>query len=649
MCGFAGFRSSASTSRRPEEIARAMADRLAHRGPDDAGTWVDQDCGIALAHRRLSILDLSSAGHQPMHSESGRYALVFNGEIYNHLQLRQQLASGGRLLEWRGHSDTETLLACIEAWGLERTLQASVGMFAIALWDRTHRVLQLARDRMGEKPLYYGWQNGTLLFGSELKALAAHPDFEHCVSRDALALLLRYNYIAAPHSIWQGISKLLPGTILTLSEGQRDAVPIAFWQLSQAVEAGAREPFKLDLSNAADQLELNLAESVSGQMLSDVPLGALLSGGVDSSTVAALMQKNSSRPIKTFCVGFHEKAFDESSHASAVARHLGTDHSELFLTANDVLAMIPKLADIYDEPFADSSQLPTALVMSFARKSVSVVLSGDGGDEIFGGYNRYLIVPKAWSALRLLPFPVRRHLAGVLASVSVSTWDRLAYPLTVLLHQAHIGNKLHKLSHRLMRVHSADDLFVSLQEEWPDALQVVHGSSGVGTLLANRSAWPKLEKQVSRMMAVDSLSYLPDDILVKVDRASMAYSLEARVPFLDHRVIEFAARLPVSMKITSGTSKVVLRELLYRHVPQALIERPKMGFGIPLDEWLRHELRDWAEALLDPHELASDGFFDVDAIRSVWQQHLTGAASYGFKLWSVLMFQLWWRARHVEN
>lgn len=646
MCGFAGFRSNTSAGTRLEVIAREMADRIAHRGPDDAGAWVDAASGMALAHRRLSILDLSPAGHQPMHSGSGRYVLVFNGEIYNHLSLRQRLSAEGYQFEWRGHSDTETLLACVEAWGLERALQASVGMFAIALWDRSQRILQLARDRMGEKPLYYGWQNGTLLFGSELKALTAHPDFEHRVNRDALALLLRHNYIAAPHSIWQGIYKLLPGTILTLADDQRQA-PVAYWQFSKVAEAGEREPLELDLPRATDELERILGEAVSGQMLADVSLGALLSGGVDSSTIAALMQRHSSRPIKTFCIGFHEKAFDESAHASAVARHLGTDHAELFLTARNVLEMIPRMADIYDEPFADSSQLPTALVMSFARQSVTVALSGDGGDEVFGGYNRYRMVPKAWSMLRLLPSPVRRHLARVLLGVPVSGWDRLASPLALIVRQAHIGNKLHKLARRLLRVSSADDLYVSIQEEWPDALQVVRQSAAASTLLTDRAGWPQVRGQVARMMSVDALGYLPDDILVKVDRAAMAYSLETRAPFLDHRVIEFAARLPMSMKVSSSTGKMLLRQVLHRHVPQALIERPKIGFGIPLDRWLRHELRDWAESLLDPRILSNDGFFDVQAIRAVWQQHLLGTASHGYQLWSVLMFQSWWRSQRA--
>lgn len=642
MCGLTGFWQGATASAEAMgALAEAMALRIQHRGPDDSGVWCDVENGVALAFRRLSIIDLSPAGHQPMLSASGRYVLVFNGEIYNYLALREQLAADGIAPAWQGHSDTETLLACIEAWGLQRALQASVGMFALAMWDRSQRTLSLARDRLGEKPLYYGWQNGVLLFGSELKALMAHPAFERRVDRDAIALLLRHNYIPVPYSIWQGISKLPPGNLLTLADGRRDTVPIAYWSLAKTAEAGQRDPFSGSADECTDALEHVLREAVAGQMLADVPLGALLSGGVDSSTIVALMQAQSGQPVKTFSIGFHEKQFDESIHAAAVARHLGTDHTELFMSANDVLGAVPRMPALYDEPFADSSQLPTALVMALARQHVKVALSGDGGDEVFGGYNRYFVAPRVWNMLRLLPHPVRRQLGRLLAGVSVSQWDRLSRPLAGLLRQTQVGDKAHKLSSRLQNVRSTDDLYVALVNEWDIAEDMVLGAACRPTAISQRADWPVLADPVHRMMAVDTLSYLPDDILVKVDRAAMAVSLETRAPFLDHRVVEFSWRLPLSMKVSAGRGKVALRQVLYRHVPLALIDRPKMGFGIPLDDWLRGPLRDWAEALLAEDRLRREGYFEPEQIRRVWDAHLSGSQSFGYRLWSVLMFQAW--------
>ena len=642
MCGLTGFWQMERTQADAmAAISTRMADRIAHRGPDDSGVWVDAEHGIALAHRRLSIIDLSPAGHQPMFSASGRYVLLLNGEIYNYLELRQQLEESGSAPMWRGHSDTEILLACIEAWGLERTLKASVGMFALAVWDRTQRTLSLARDRLGEKPLYYGWQNGVFLFGSELKALTIHPTFEHRIDRDALALLLRHNYIPAPYSIWQGISKLPPGMRLTLSEGQREVVPVAYWSFSKVAEAGQRNPVALNSADMTDELERVLREAVAGQMLADVTLGALLSGGVDSSTIVALMQAQSMRPVKTFCIGFHEKAFDESAHAAAVARHLGTDHTELFMNASDVLEAVPRLPSLYDEPFADSSQLPTALLMALARQHVTVALSGDGGDEVFGGYNRYFVAPKVWNVLRLLPHPVRRQIGKLLVGITAPQWDRLAVLFAGSLKQAQVGGKIHKLGQRLLHVRSVDDLYVALVNEWNQSEAPVRGASRRHTTISYRDTWPKLAEPIHRMMAVDTLSYLPDDILVKVDRAAMAVSLETRAPFLDHRVVEFSWHLPLSMKIAAGQGKIALRQVLYRHVPRALIDRPKMGFGIPLDDWLRGPLREWAEDLLDDSRLRREGYFEPMEIRRVWEAHLSGNQSFSYRLWSVLMFQAW--------
>ena len=648
MCGLTGFfHPSGLQAESARTHVTTMANRLLHRGPDDGGVWLDADAGIALGHRRLAIVDLSAAGHQPMLSHSGRWALAFNGEIYNHLELRRQIrhalpgSSERGPDDWRGHSDTETLLACIEAWGVERTLQATVGMFAISLWDRQRRELHLARDRMGEKPLYYGWQGETFLFGSELKALAEHPSFRREVDRDAVALLLRHNYVPAPHSIWQGIAKLEPGSWLTVSASQRDVDPKKYWFLQAVAEEGQRVGFHGDIEIASVELERVLDDAVAAQMVADVPLGALLSGGVDSSAVVALMQARSGRPVRTFSIGFHDKQFDESAHAAAVAAHLGTDHTELFMTAGDVLDAVPRMPAIYDEPFADSSQLPTSLVMSLARQQVTVALSGDAGDELFGGYNRYLLVPKLWRMLRLCPAPMRRLFGGVLLSASPAQWDRLAAPLARILGQAMIGNKLHKLGQRLRHVRSADDLYLSLVTEWRDAEQMVPGSVRSRNLLARQGDWPQLGGIENRMMAMDAMTYLPDDILVKVDRAAMASSLETRAPFLDHRVVEFAWRLSLGHKLGQGEGKAVLRRMLYRHVPKTLIERPKMGFGIPLDSWLRNDLRDWCEDLLSVRALKESGLVDPEPVRAAWSQHLSGKHALGYRLWSVLMLQAW--------
>ena len=647
MCGITGFWSAGQRVDEAEARASSMADRLRHRGPDDAGAWVDPEAGVALAHRRLSIQDLSAAGHQPMASAGGRWMLVYNGEVYNHLALRRQLEGEGAAPPWRGHSDTETLLACIEAWGVERTLQASVGMFALALWDRSERALTLARDRIGEKPLYYGWQGDTFLFGSELKALQAHPAFNATVNRGALALLLRHNYIPAPYSIWQGIHKLLPGTWLRLAAGQREVQPQAYWSLAEVAERGMTQPFTGTETQAIDGLEQRLGDAVRGQMMADVPLGALLSGGIDSSLIAALMQASSARPVRTFTIGFDEKQYDEATHARAVAAHLGTDHTEMHLSATDALGLIPQLPSMYDEPFADSSQLPTHLVMKLARQHVTVALSGDAGDEMFGGYNRYFLGPKTWERIRWMPPVLRRALGSAMTAMPADAINRFAGPLAARAGIALPGDKAHKLGARMRNLRSVDDMYVSLVSEWPDPAGMVVGGSMPPNLMDERGRWPRLADPVARMMALDGLTYLPDDILVKVDRASMAASLETRAPFLDRDVIEYAWSLPMEMKLRDGKGKWILRQLLDRHVPRQLIERPKMGFGIPLDQWLRGPLRDWAEALLDEGRLRREGFLNPAPVRAAWSRHLRGEASFGYRLWSVLMFQAWLEQQQV--
>jgi asparagine synthase (glutamine-hydrolysing) len=641
MCGLTGFWQQAAAQDALEEAAVAMADRIVHRGPDDSGCWIDEKAGLALAHRRLAVIDLSAAGHQPMLSASGRHVLAYNGEIYNHNELRREMDVAGRAPPWRGHSDTETLLACIEAWGIEATLQCSVGMFAFALWDRQERTLVLARDRAGEKPLYYGWQGEVFLFGSELKALRAHPAFKATVDRGALALLLRHNYIPAPYSIHQGISKLPPGTWLRLRQGQRDAQPRPYWSLADVAERGLADPFAGSEEQAVDELARLLGRAVAGQQLADVPLGALLSGGIDSSLVTAVMQAQSSRPVRTFTIGFEEKDYDEAVHARAVAAHLGTDHTELRLSADDALALIPKMPAMYDEPFADSSQLPTHLVMQLARRHVTVALSGDGGDEFFAGYNRYFLGPSTWRRLGWLPMPLRHLLGAAMTAVPAHAINASAGPLARHMGVAQPGDKVHKLGQRLRNVQGVDDLYVSLVTEWPEAAAMVIDAHTPPNLLDARDRWPKLQDPVARMMALDAMTYLPDDILVKVDRAAMAVSLETRAPFLDRDVMEFAWRLPMSMKLRDGKGKWILRRLLDRHVPRALIERPKMGFGIPLDQWLRGPLREWAGDLLNEGRLRREGYLRPEAITRTWQAHQRGEGSFGYRLWSVLMFQAW--------
>lgn len=614
-----------------------MGEAIAHRGPDDSGVWLDVGAGIGLSYRRLSILELSPAGHQPMVSASGRYVIAFNGEIYNHLDLRLQL--GDRA--WRGHSDTETLLAGFEIWGIEQTLQRAVAMFAIALWDRDTRTLTLARDRLGEKPLYYGWQGGVFLFGSELKALKQHPAFVGEVDREALALYLRYCCVPAPRSIYRGVCKLAPGTLLRVCASDRQLPePKQFWSLKDVIEHGQRELFQGSDAEAVAVLEAKLLDAVRLQQIADVPLGAFLSGGIDSSTVVALMQAQSRRPVRTFTIGFQEAGYNEAEHAKAVARHLGTNHTELYVTPAQAQAVIPRLATLYDEPFADSSQIPTSLVSQMAREHVTVSLSGDAGDELFGGYNRY-----AWATKILqYPRPLRKLLAHGFTALSPSAWNWLYRALAPVLPKsmrfALPGDKAHKLA-SILGAESQAAIYRGLVSTWPAPAEVVLGSEEPATLLDDRASWGDVAALEHRMMALDAMTYLPDDILVKVDRAAMGVSLETRVPFLDHRVVEFAWQLPLSMKIRDGQGKWLLRQVLYKYVPKELIERPKMGFGVPIDAWLRGPLREWAEALLDEARLRREGYFRPEPIRKKWREHLSGRRYWQYYLWDVLMFQAW--------
>ena len=661
MCGFSGFVGdrAANASNWAVSLQR-MGDAIAHRGPDDSGVWMDADAGIGLVHRRLSIVDLSPAGHQPMVSASGRFVFVFNGEIYNHLLLRKELGHRGCAQEpcscacantrWRGHSDTETLLAGFEAWGVEGTLEKAVGMFAFALWDRRERLLYLARDRMGEKPLYYGWQNGTLLFGSELKALKKHPSFLAEIDRNALTLLLRHGYIAAPHSIYKSIRKLPAGTYLKVAVNeQRNGAgalpePAPYWSLAAAIGSGRKDLFRGSDADAVAALEARLTDSVGLQMVADVPLGAFLSGGVDSSTVVAMMQVQSSRPVRTFTIGFEEEGYNEAQYASLVAKHLGTDHTELYVTAQEARRVIPYLPALYDEPFSDSSQIPTFLVSKMARQHVTVALSGDGGDELFGGYSRYFQMTDIWRHVGKLPPVLRNAMGSAIKSLSADAWDRMYDPLAKMLPQRlnsfPLGDKAHKLA-RMLHCKDPQDIYFGLLSQWQDPEPVVIGAREPATVLTNRRACNGKADIEHYMMYVDALSYLPDDVLVKVDRAAMGVSLETRVPFLDHRVVEFAWSLPLSMRIRDGQGKWILRQVLDKHVPKALIDRPKMGFGVPIDSWLRGPLREWGETLLNEERLRREGFFDPAPVRRKWLQHVTGQRNWQYQLWNVLMFQAW--------
>lgn len=643
MCGIAGCMAGGPEARGadPADQARRMADALVHRGPDDGGVWVEPGVPLALSHRRLAILDLTPAGHQPMLSASGRYAIAFNGEIYNHLELRRELDCSA----WRGHSDTETILAAIEAWGVKPALQKFVGMFAFALWDRERKELTLGRDRVGEKPLYYGWQGDTFLFGSELKALAAHPAWCAQIDRNALTLFMRYGYLPLPHSIWHGIRKLLPGSMLVIPAGSPTGTlpaPEYYWRALHATGTASR--LDLDDRTAAEQLDRCLRTAISGQMVADVPLGAFLSGGVDSSVVVALMQALSNRPVRTFSIGFSDEDFDEALYAKAVARHLRTAHTELYVAPEDALGIIPRLPDMYDEPFADSSQIATHLVAALARRDVTVSLSGDGGDEMFGGYNRYFWGRSIWQKIGPLPQSIRRIASQLLTAASPAAWDGVGRLLPSRFRQKSLGDRLHKLA-GVIDAASAEELYRRLLSQQRDPEAIVIGGTEVPIWADEEAAGFSAHRQSSdfaeRMMFQDLIGYMADDILTKVDRAAMSVSLETRIPMLDHRVIEFAWSLPLQMKIREGQGKWLLRQVLYRYVPKELIERPKQGFGVPLAFWLRGPLRDWAEALLDEARLRKEGYLRPEPIRARWQEHLSGGRNWQYWLWNVLMFQAW--------
>ncbi len=637
MCGIVGYWDKQGARL---DIVEKMANRMKHRGPDGFGAWIDKSKTLVLAHRRLAIIDLSEAGYQPMVSPCKRFILTFNGEIYNHLELRKELETKGGNFNWQGSSDTETLLAALRHWGLEKTLKKLNGMFAFAMWDNIEKKLYIARDRMGEKPLYYGRNGGTFLFGSELKSFKTHPKWRSEINRDALTLYMRLNYIPSPFSIYKGINKLPPAHFVVIKNGgDTISKPKCYWNLKEIAEKGSAN-LKQNAEQSIDELNTLLSSSVKAQMQADVPLGVLLSGGYDSTLVAALMQTQSNKPIKTFTIGFHEKSYNEAVHAKAIAKHLGTEHTELYINPKEALSVIPKLATIWDEPFADSSQIPTLLVSELARKYVTVSLTGDGGDELFCGYNRYTEGYQLWNKLHLLPSPIRNFLAASISMLPSNLLESSQKILPKRIQVSRLIDRLPKLAD-VIRYGDEDSYYLNLISNWKNPEEIVINGKEPLAFFKNLKNDFKLPGLQEKMMYLDSTSYLPDDILTKVDRASMAVSLESRVPILDHRVVEFAWKLPMSMKYKDGNSKWALREVLYRYVPRELMERPKMGFSIPIDEWLRGPLQKWAEELLSEKKLREDGFFDPVPIRKMWQEHLSGKGRWHNNLWNVLMFQEW--------
>ena len=649
MCGFAGFIDTVNN--RPleelEQLAGRMAGALTNRGPDDSGSWADPASGFAVGHRRLAILDLSDAGHQPMLSHTGRFVIAYNGEIYNHHDLRTAIERMQQFSGWRGHSDTEILLAAFEAWGLKQALSRIEGMFALALWDRNERTLSLARDRFGEKPLYYSVTRRGVIFASELKAFRARPGWKGEIDREALGLMMRHNCIPAPYTIFRNVCKVTPGhavTIVADADGQvRLAADSQYWSARDSAFRSMEAPFAGSDHEAVEAFGELLRKSVRRQMVADVPLGAFLSGGIDSSTIVTAMQAESNRPVKTFSIGSHEPAYNEAYHAAAVAHHLGTDHTEFYVTADEAMSVIPLLPRLYDEPFADSSQIPTYLVSKLARGDVTVSLSGDGGDELFAGYNRHTWGSSVWRRNRYLPTAARRAISGALTSVTPGAWDEVFRRINPLLPRRHrtrmSGDKIHKLAD-VLDIRSPREFYEEVTTHWHPGSLVIDSNEPATLVNAFSNGFREWDPTLC-MLYLDSVTYLPDDILVKLDRAAMAVSLESRLPFLDRELFEFAWSLPLSMKIRDGRGKWILRRWLAEHVPAALFERPKMGFGVPIDAWLRGPLRDWAEELLAENRLRNEGYLNPEPVQVKWKEHLSGKRNWQYHLWDILMFQSW--------
>jgi asparagine synthase (glutamine-hydrolysing) len=636
MCGIVGLWDPARRGGDLAHCVRAMTDVMVHRGPDSSGYWHDNETGIGLGHRRLSIVDLSDAGHQPMLSADGRWVITYNGEIYNAEDLRPELEALGA--RFRGHSDTEVMIEAFARWGVEATLPRLIGMFAFAVWDMQERRLYLVRDRLGIKPLYWGWFGRLLLFGSELKALRAHDGWTPEIDRDSVASFMRHNYVPGPWTVYRNVSKLPPGSVAIFQPGREPEIK-RYWSLEDVVDTGIASRSTMDETEATDALESLLGDAVRRRMVADVPLGAFLSGGIDSSTVVALMQANASRPVRSFSIGFHEQGYDEAQHAKAVAAHLGTDHTELYVAPEHARDVIPGLADMFDEPFADASQIPTYLVSEMTRRHVTVALSGDGGDELFAGYVRYFQAMRLFPVLERAPAAMRAGLAAMIRMLPPAAWSNLFQMLPARCRPPQSGDRMHKLAGILQE--SPASYYRYLVSHWPAPDTLVPGAREHRGLLWDRDVEARVPDPVERMQYLDTATYLPDDILTKVDRASMAVSLEARVPLIDHRVVAFAWTLPPSLKVRDGTGKWLLRRVLARHVPDKLVDRPKMGFGVPIDAWLRGPLRDWAEGLLSERRLAAEGFLDPTMVREKWAQHLGGRVNHQYLLWDVLMFQAW--------
>jgi len=654
MCGISGYYSKSSLE--TNLAIRRMNESIAHRGPDSTGVWSDKKYGITLGHQRLSVIDLNISGNQPMQSNSGNLILTYNGEIYNFLEIKKDLEQKNSQIKWRGRSDTEILLEALETWGIEKTLNRIDGMFAFGLWNRKNHSLTLARDRVGEKPLYFGWQgegeNKVFLFGSELKALRAHPDFNGQINRDAIALQLRYNCIPAPYTIYKNIYKLLPGHYLELNEIdlKKKILPRSkvYWSLVENAVFGNKNQIKeLNEIEIKKDLEKLLQLSVKKQMISDVPIGAFLSGGIDSSTIAAIMQSQSNIPIKTFTIGFNENDYSEAIHAKKIAKHLGTNHTELYVSSKKALEIIPNIPQIYDEPFSDSSQIPTFLISQLAKNHVKVALSGDGGDELFCGYNRHLMSGKM-SILALMPRFFKEFLSFGIKLLPPQGWNKISNFLPVLNSYNNIGDKIYKGAEAL-KSKSFYEMYYMLCSNWQNPCEVLINAKEPGTLLTKFKPELKGLSNQQQMMALDSITYLPDDILVKVDRAAMATSLETRMPFLDHKLIEYVWRIPHSLKYRNSNGKWILKEILNNYIPKNLIDRPKMGFSIPLDKWLRGPLKDWAESLLNEKRLNQENFFNTKLVRDIWSDHLSGRNNRQSDIWAILMFQAWIDSNKIKD
>ena len=649
MCGITGFISPYLSKNNFKQNISCMTNKLEHRGPDDEGIWFDADSGVALGHSRLSIVDLSSAGHQPMISGCGRYYIVFNGEIYNHKSLRKKLSDS---INWQSHSDTETLINAISQWGLKKTLSKLLGMFAFAIWDRKQHKLTIVRDRLGEKPLYFGFNGKTLLFGSELKAIEAFPGESLNINKDSLEQYLRYGYVPAPYSIYKGIYKLSPGNFIefSLEDVKAKSIPksLKYWSLTSIIKKHQTKEFLGSDIEATNQLENLLKKSISGQLLGDVPLGAFLSSGVDSSTVVSLMQTQSSNPINTFTIGFKEFGYDESESAKEISSFLGTNHCELFLTPKDALNIIPRLPTIYDEPFSDVSQIPTFLISQFASNNVKVCLSGDGGDELFCGYSRHIAGPRILRILKNIPFKLRNIISNFIQKIPPSKWDDFYYACEIFLPR-HLrinlpGIKIYKISD-LIKYETLYEIYLSLISSWSSPHEIILDKNDNKEFEDFEFSNIKLKDPFHQIMCMDTLNYLPNDILVKIDRAAMASSLETRLPLLDHRVIEFAWKTPLNMKLKDNQSKWLLRQVLKRYLPDNLIEGPKKGFSVPIAQWLRGPLKNWADDLLDEKLIFSQNYFSAKPIKIKWEEHLSGKQDWSKQLWTILMFQSWLQKR----